>query len=132
MLKPNPLPPLRPIPLPMPTTDTTDTVVPTDTTVDTTVWDTVDTTADTTGREKPKLKPNPRLMPLPMPGTDTTDADGVDTTVDTMVSVPTVTDTTAVGGNLQNSSHLSFRTPFFRTYEHLGSKIIFSQTKKFS
>merc|ERR1712113_1002872 len=97
--------------------------------------DTVDTTADTTGREKPKLKPNPRLMPLPMPGTDTTDtpdttdADGVDTTVDTMVSVPTVTDTTAVGGNLQNSSHLSFRTPFFRTYDTLAPKLFFHKQK---
>merc|ERR1712099_172996 len=119
MPSPKPMPPL------MLTTDTTDTV-----------WDTADTMAATTadtGREKPKLRPNPRLMPLPMPGTDTTvipdtdttDADGVDTTVDTTVSVPTVT-TVATGGKRQSASPLSFRTPFFRTYEHLGSKIIFS------
>merc|ERR1712241_935198 len=76
-LRPNPLPPLRPTPLPMPTTDTTDTV-----------WDTTAVTADT-GRGKPRLMPNPRLMPPLMLGTDTTDTDTV---------MPVLTDTTAVTG----------------------------------
>merc|ERR1711953_568591 len=113
--RPNPLPPLRPIPPPMLGTDTTVVVTDTDT-----VWDTADTTdtlvlMDTTavtGRGKPRLSPRLMLKPVPMPGTDTTDThtDGVDTTVWDTTVVLMDTDTTVVTGNFPTpKSHLSFR-----------------------
>merc|ERR1712110_209794 len=88
---------LRPMPLPMLITATTDTPI--------------EVIMADTGNVKPRLNPllppplNPKLMPLPMPGTDITDIltdtvtvwDTVDTT-DTPMPVMVVI--TADGGNL--------------------------------